>query len=134
MRALPPRKPRDQPMPARVNKERTALARSLRRKMTTAEEILWRALRGKRCDDLKFRRQVPIGRYVVDFLCVEHRFIVELDGAPQEKLEQQDHDAPRDAYLSAQGYRILRINNEIVIGGGDIALKIIRAALSQRNA
>jgi very-short-patch-repair endonuclease len=120
-------------MPARVGQEKTAFARSLRRRMTTAEEILWRALRGKRFDNLKFRRQVPLGRYVVDFLCVEHRFILELDGEPHETPDQQDHDALRDAYLSSQGYRILRIKNDIVIGGGDIALDMIRAALSQRN-
>ena len=116
-------------MPGRVDEEKTAFARSLRRQMTTAEEILWRALRGRKFDDFKFRRQVPIGRFVVDFLCVEHRFIVELDGAPHETLEQQDHDALRDAYLRERGYRILRLKNDVVIGGGDLALGMIREAM-----
>jgi len=57
-------------------------ARRLRRDMTNAEVALWRCLRGSRLDGLKFRRQVPIGVYLVDFLCVEHRLIVELDGRP----------------------------------------------------
>ena len=120
-------------MPARVGKEKTAFARSLRRRMTTAEEILWRALRGKKFSSLKFRRQVPIGRFVVDFLCVERRFIVGLDGAPHEAREQQDHDALRDAYLRERGYRILRLKNDVVIGGGDIALDMIRAAITQQE-
>jgi very-short-patch-repair endonuclease len=120
-------------MPARVDEEKTAFARRLRRKMTTAEEILWRALRGRKFDDLKFRRQVPIGRFVVDFLCVEHRFIIELDGAPHERLEQQDHDALRDAYLRERGYRILRLKNDVVIGGGDLALEMIREAMRKRG-
>ena len=117
-------------MPARVSKERRAFARSLRREMTVAESILWRALRGGQCDGLKFRRQVPIGRYVADFLCVEHRLIVELDGPPHENEEQRRHDAARDAWLRAQGYRVLRLANELVIGGGDIPLDRIRAAIA----
>jgi very-short-patch-repair endonuclease len=116
-------------MPARVSKEKTAFARGLRRNMTVAEEILWRSLRGKGFDKLKFRRQVPVGRYVVDFLCVEHRFVVELDGAPHEDEEQASHDAMRDAWLRERGYRILRIKNDIVIGGGDIALELIRKTM-----
>ena len=118
-------------MPARVSKEKTAFARSLRRDMTVAEEMLWRSLRGSQLGGLKFRRQAPIGRYVVDFLCVQHRFVVELDGPPHDELAQLDHDARRDAWLRDRGYRVLRIPNEIVIGGGDIALDMIRAATSE---
>ncbi len=118
-------------MPARVSRERTAFARSLRREMTVAESILWRALRGCQCEGLKFRRQVPIGRYVADFLCVEHRLIVELDGPPHENEEQRRHDASRDAWLREHGYRVLRIGNELVIGGGDMALDRIRAAIAE---
>jgi very-short-patch-repair endonuclease len=97
--------------------------------MTTAETILWRSLRGSSLDGLKFRRQVPIGNYVVDFLCVEHSLIVELDGPPHEKDEQRHHDAVRDEWLQRHGYRILRFENEIVIGGGNIPLDRIRAAV-----
>ena len=73
--------------PARVSENRTAFARKLRREMTQAEAMLWRSLRGVALDGLKFRRQVPIGRYVVDFLCVKHRLAVELDGAPHDRDE-----------------------------------------------
>ena len=118
-------------MPARVSDHQTAFARGLRRQMTEAETILWRALRGSKLDGLKFRRQVPIGRYVVDFLCVDHRFVVELDGAPHDGEEQKGHDALRDAWLSAHGYRVLRLRNDIVIGGGDIPLDMIRGAIKR---
>ncbi len=98
--------------------------------MTNAETILWRALRGSRFNGHKFRRQVPVGRYVADFLCVESRLIVELDGAPHERPEQQIHDDQRTAWLRAQGYQVLRIPNDIVIGGCDIALGLIRDSLA----
>ncbi|HMK90994.1 MAG TPA: endonuclease domain-containing protein [Methylocystis sp.] len=91
--------------------------------------MLSRALRGKKLANLKFRRQVPIGRYVVDFLCVERRFIVELDGPPHDAPEQREHDALRDAYLRKCGYRVLRLPNDVVIGGGDIAPDLIREAM-----
>ena len=119
-------------MPARVSQNRTAFARKLRRDMTQAEAILWRSLRGGGLDGMKFRRQVPIGRYVVDFLCVEHRFAVELDGAPRSTASaQKNHDAFRDARLREHGYRVLRLRNELVIGGGNIPLDMIRAAIAK---
>ena len=117
-------------MPARVGSRQTAFARRLRRDMAAAEIILWRALRGGRLDGLKFRRQVPIARFVVDFLCVEHRLIVELDGPPHESVEQQLHDAARDGELRRRGYHILRIGNEFVLAGGDVALDQIRRAVA----
>ncbi len=117
-------------MPARVSDNQLAFARRLRRDMTQAETMLWRSLRGTALGGLKFRRQVPIGRYVVDFLCVEHRFIVELDGAPHDRDDQKQHDAIRDAWLRDHGYRILRLRNDIVTGGGNIPLDMIRAAIA----
>jgi len=91
-----------------------------------AEEVLWRSLHGSKFQGLKFRHQVPIGKYVVDFLCIERRFIVEPDGPPHEKLE---HDAVRDAWLREHGYKVFRIQNDVIIGGGDIALDMIRDAM-----
>ncbi|WBJ98447.1 endonuclease domain-containing protein [Methylocystis parvus] len=115
-------------MPARVSKEKTDFARKLRRNMTEAEAILWRSLR-RSALGMKFRRQVPIGRFVADFLCVEHRLIVELDGRPHDDEEQKAHDAARDAWLAEHGYRVLRFRNDLVIGGGDIVLDRIREAV-----
>ncbi|SEE39101.1 Very-short-patch-repair endonuclease [Rhizobiales bacterium GAS191] len=112
--------------------EQLAFARRLRRDMTSAEAMLWRSLRGAGLAGLKFRRQVPIGDYVVDFLCVEHRLVVELDGAPHDDPTQKQHDARRDAELHERGYRVLRFPNDVVIGGGDIVLERIRAAIGEK--
>lgn len=107
-------------------------ARTLRQRMTSAETILWRALRGSRFEEHKFRRQVPVGKYIADFLCIEKKLIVELDGAPHDGLEQQIRDARRTTWLRSRGYRVLRIPNDIVIGGCDIALGLIRDALAAK--
>ena len=68
-------------------------ARRLRREMTNAEAMLWQALRGSRVDGLKFRRQVPVGPYIADFLCFPRRLIVELDGPPHDGEERKSRDA-----------------------------------------
>ncbi|CAN2535040.1 putative+protein [Methylocapsa aurea] len=120
-------------MPTRVSKSKTAFARRLRREMTNAEEILWRSLRNSGLDGLKFRRQVPIGNYVADFLSTEHRLIVELDGRPHEQDDQRRHDAIRDKWLRDNGYQILRLANDLVIGGGNIPLEWIREAIANRR-
>ncbi len=117
-------------MPARVGATQTAFARRLRRDLSAAEIILWRDLRGGRLGGLKFRRQVPIGRFVVDFLCVEHRLIVELDGPHQDAIEQKLHDAARDAELRRRGYRIVRFANEQVLSGSENVLAEIRRAVT----
>jgi very-short-patch-repair endonuclease len=74
------------------------------------EQVLWRLLRDRRLDALKFRRQLPIGRYVGDFVCLRHRQIVELDGPYHDK----DRDAERDTWLKTQGFRVLRFKNELL--------------------
>lgn len=89
-------------------------AKNLRNKMTVFEEKLWFYLRAKRFCGLKFRRQVPIGNYIVDFLCNEKRLIVELDGSGHLNEKQIIHDNVRNEYLEKLGYKIIRIfNNEI---------------------
>lgn len=80
-------------------------ARSLRREMTEAEDRLWHELRSRRLDRIKFRRQVPIGKYVADFVCLEARLIVEIDG---NQHADSVHDAVRDADLKSRGFRVLR--------------------------
>jgi very-short-patch-repair endonuclease len=92
--------------------QQTNRARRLRRASTFAENLLWRMVRGRGLEDLKFRRQVPLGPYVVDFLCKSHRLVVELDGgvhdAPFYDLERQ---AARDTWLAEQGFKVLRFKN-----------------------
>jgi very-short-patch-repair endonuclease len=86
-------------------------ARSMRTNATEAEALLWKIVRNRRFVDFKFRRQVPIGRYIVDFMCPTAMLIVELDGSQH---AESTRDEVRDAWLAAAGYRILRVwNNEL---------------------
>ena len=82
----------------------TRLSRHLRRNLTKTEARLWVVLRSD--FDQKFRRQEPIGPYIVDFVCYEHRLIVELDGSQH---FESARDVTRDAYLSDLGFRVLRV-------------------------
>ncbi len=88
-------------------------ARELRKNMTEAEQLLWKHLRAHRMDGYKFKRQQPIGRYIVDFICFSAHCIVEADGG--QHLEQSEYDAGRDAWLKSQGFTVLRFwNNDIL--------------------
>ncbi|WP_348642921.1 endonuclease domain-containing protein [Mesorhizobium sp. B2-8-9] len=87
-------------------------ARSMRRESTDAEDRLWQELRGRRLDNIKFRRQVPIGRFVADFLCAEAKLVVEIDGSQH---AESRHDQERDAELKVRGFRVLRFWNDDVL-------------------
>ncbi|MFI5016140.1 MAG: endonuclease domain-containing protein [Hyphomicrobiales bacterium] len=117
----------------RFTDHQLARARHLRREMTRAETILWRCLRDRGIG-AKFRRQVPIGPYVGDFVCVGARIIVELDGPPHEKSEQQTHDRRRDQWLRAKGWCVLRFSNDLVIGDGEIVLQEIGNAIAAASS
>jgi very-short-patch-repair endonuclease len=89
-------------------------ARTLRKNLTDAEAILWRRLRRKELDHYRFRRQQPIGPYVVDFFCAEAKLIVELDGGQHNEAASLVRDARRTEWLEARGYRVLRFwNNQV---------------------
>ena len=96
----------------RVRPDVQATARRLRRPQTPAEARLWAHLRGQQVDGLKFRRQHPIGRFITDFYCATAHLIVELDGESHE--DRQEYDTERTAWLTAQGYRVIRFTNEDV--------------------
>ena len=87
-------------------------AQALRESRTDAEGLLWHYLRDKQLDGYKFRRQQPIGPYIVDFACMPHKLLIELDGG--QHADQHTYDQKRDAFLREQGYTILRFwNNEV---------------------
>ena len=89
-----------------------ARAKRMRSEPTEAERALWQLLRAKRFVGHKFKRQVPIDRYIVDFVCFSNRLIIEADGSQH---AENQYDAERDAYLAAQGFRIIRFwNNDIL--------------------
>ncbi|MEN3027394.1 MAG: DUF559 domain-containing protein [Chlorobiota bacterium] len=90
------------------------MARQLRREATSAESLLWEFLRDRRLGGLKFRRQHPIGNFIVDFYCHERRLIVELEGSIHDEPEQAAYDEERFKWLQAQGYTVLRFRNEEV--------------------
>jgi very-short-patch-repair endonuclease len=104
-------------------------ARDERRQLTLAEMILWRSLRDRGIG-AKFRRQVPIGPYIGDFVCIHAKVVVELDGPPHEKAEQRLHDARRDQWFRAKGWRVLRFPNDPVIGGSEAIIDEIRRAVA----
>ena len=101
-------------------------ARELWARETDAEDLLWKSLRGRRLGGLKFRRQHPIGPFVVDFFCVERRLAIELDGEVHD--EQQEHDAEREALLVSAGFRVIRFTNEAVQKQLSTVLASIQAA------
>ncbi len=96
---------------------------------TRAEDLFWHQVRAGRFHGYKFKRQVPIAPYIVDFLCAEARLIVELDGAPHDKPEQRAHDERRDAFLRGQGFRVLRFSNDLMLGNGNLVLDTVRQAI-----
>ena len=87
----------------------TDRSRELRADSTTSERVLWGMLRNRRLGGLKFRRQVPFGKFVVDFYCAEHHLIVELDGHSHDG--QQEKDQARTAYLEQEGLQLIRVTN-----------------------
>jgi very-short-patch-repair endonuclease len=107
------------------------LAREQRANAVQAETILWRAVRDRRCEGAKFRRQVALGNFIVDFLCFDRRLIVEVDGPTHDSAEQIAKDRERDARLREQGFQVLRLPNELVIASIELAVARIRAALGR---
>ena len=103
-------------------------AKTLRSKQTEAEQRLWYHLRAHRFLGLKFKRQKPMGRYIVDFVCLEQRLIIEIDGG--QHSEQVDYDQDRDACLRSQGYTVLRFWNNDVMQQLESVLEQIRCTLS----
>ena len=92
--------------------------------MTDTERFLWLQLRARRIEGCKFRRQTPIGKYIVDFVCHEQRVIVEVDGG--QHSENVEQDFIRDKWLREQGYRILRFWNNEVLTNIEGVLEVIR--------
>jgi len=91
----------------------TDFARQLRKNSTYAEKLIWRHLRNLNLDGIKFRRQQPLGPYIVDFIAAEKKLVIELDGGQHAANKVLDKD--RDQYIESEGYRVLRFwNNEVL--------------------
>ena len=102
-------------------------ARLLRINMTDAERKLWSLVRCKQLQGFRFRRQVPLGRYVADFACMSARLVIELDGG--QHADRSQYDQHRTAWLNGNGFRVLRFWNDEVFTNADGVLETIRLAL-----
>ena len=114
-----------------MRKNSTSLARGLRRRQTNAEVRLWSRLRNRQLDNLKFRRQVPRGPFIADFLCDEAMLIVEVDGSQHD--EQLGQDARRTSYLEGLGYLVMRVRNYDLLRNTDHVLDHICAVAQERR-
>jgi very-short-patch-repair endonuclease len=110
----------------RKNQKRDT-ARKLRRGATDTERVMWFLLRDRRLAGVKFRRQVPIGPYVADFASIQNHLIIELDGGQH---ADNAGDARRDAFLKANGWRVLRFWNNEALSNREGVLQVIHEALT----
>ena len=110
-------------------KRRIALARKLRRSSTDAELRLWHRLRNRQLNGWKFRRQVPVDRFIADFVCEDARLIVELDGS--QHMQHREDDENRTRVLETYGYRVVRYWNSDVLLNTDAVLEDILAVLEK---
>ena len=107
--------------------EQQSFARKLRRQATKPEDILWSLLRNRQLDGLKFRRQVPLLGYTVDFICVDRKLIVEIDG--RQHRWEADYDAARTEEIERHGFKVVRFSNAEVVDDRDAVIAAIRRAI-----
>ena len=108
-------------------KKNRDFARRLRRNMTDAESHLWQSLRNRQLLNCKFRRQQPIGRYIVDFVCFEKNLVIELDGG--QHADQIKYDSERTRWLQKEGFQVLRFWNNLMFQEFDGVIEVILKAL-----
>jgi very-short-patch-repair endonuclease len=107
-------------------------AKELRQRMTRAETLVWRYLKAGRLNGLSFRRQTPMGEYIVDFVCHTARIVVEVDGETHDFAARIHHDRRRDAWFASRGYVVLRFTNDDVMRGLEgVLLTIAEAARAE---
>jgi len=100
--------------------------KDFRNNATKAEVYLWKALKGKRLDGRKFRRQHSIGNYIVDFYCPSENLIIELDGEVHMNPINKEYDLKRTNFLASKGFKIIRFENKVVFENIEIILEAIR--------
>ena len=103
-------------------------AKTLRSQQTDAEQQLWHQLRAHRFMGLKFKRQKPIGQYMVDFICIEYRLILEVDGG--QHIDRMEYDDERTAWLKSEGFMVLRFWNHEVLQKMEGVLERVRQAVA----
>ena len=109
----------------RISSRTAKNSRRLRKNMTDVERILWKEVRGSQLLGYKFRRQHPIDNYIVDFVCLELKIIIELDGSHH--FEQAEYDYIRSNYLMGKGFRVLRFwNNDVLYNVEGVLITIFQ--------
>ncbi len=99
-------------------------AKDLRANQADCENILWQKIRAKKLSGIKFRRQVPVGKYIVDFVALSKKLIIELDGS--QHIENIDYDKARTEYLNKLGFTVLRfLDNDVINNIDGVLLKIL---------
>ena len=109
--------------------QKTESARQLRIDSTPAEKRLWDQLRNRQLENAKFRRQAPIGLFIVDFICLDKKLIIELDGWTHSTEAEVANDIRRTAFLESQGFKVIRFQNIEIKDGMDEVLTLIKQAL-----
>jgi len=110
--------------------DQTYFARKLRHQPTDAERTLWARLRNRQLQGVRFRRQQPLGSYIVDFISLERKLIVEVDGGQHNERKGRQENIERTKWLQANGYRVLRFWNNDVLVNTEGVLERITLALS----
>jgi len=104
------------------------IAKVLRKNFTDTERVLWKHLRAKQMKGCKFRRQEPVGSYIVDFVCHEKLIVIEVDGG--QHTTDRERDSERDKWLKGQGYKVLRFWDNEVLTNVEGVLEVIRDCLN----
>jgi very-short-patch-repair endonuclease len=108
-------------------------ARFLRNTMTPSEYILWSHIRKKRLSGIIFRRQHPIGQFIVDFNCHEAKLVIEIDSNIHDSDENIEHDENKTFELEKSGLKVIRFKNELITGNSDEVLEILQKEIEVRS-
>ncbi|MDB5589295.1 MAG: ATP-dependent helicase HrpA [Devosia sp.] len=111
--------------------DRVSFARRLRRNQTGAEQRCWAVLHSWRVNGWHFRRQAPIGPFVVDFVCKREKLVIEIDGDSHYSGEGIARDEGRTAFLEGLGYRVVRFSNDDVMGNAEGVFEVLRGILGE---
>ena len=111
-----------------MKKSPVSFARELRREQTDAERNLWAKLRNRHPAEVKFRRQEPIGRYIVDFVSFDRKLIIEIDGSQHADAATTKADAQRTKWLESQDFRVIRFwDNDVLLNLEGVLMQIEEA-------
>lgn len=116
-----------------LQSKHTELAKQNRKNPTEAENLLWQELRNRKLNGEKFRRQHPIDQFIVDFVCLDKKLIIEVDGSVHDKTKQEDQDRT-NILEQKKGFKVIRFSNDEVLNNTESVLELIKSSLSTRQS